>query len=116
MLNTILGRFRLAGYLEGISFLFLLLVAMPLKYFADSGDAVRISGMIHGVLFPLYLLAAVHAFLKLRWSFKQLLASFILGFLPAGTFFFDAYLRKEIRAGRAYATPQEAAATPRMVS
>ena len=94
----------------------LLLVAMPLKYFADSGDAVRISGMIHGVLFPLYLLAAMHAFLKLHRSFKQLLASFILGFLPAGTFFFYAYLRKEIRAGRACATLQEAAAAPRIAS
>jgi len=40
----------------------------------------------------------------------------ILGFLPAGTFFFDAYLRKEIRAGRSYATPQEAVSAPRIAS
>ncbi|MDO3410564.1 DUF3817 domain-containing protein [Saccharibacillus sp. CPCC 101409] len=110
MLKTVLGRFRLAGYLEGISFLFLLFVAMPLKYMADSGDAVRISGMIHGILFPLYLIAALHAYGRLRWSFKMLLSAVLLGFLPAGTFIYDAYLRKQIQAGRAYATPEAARA------
>lgn len=108
MLKTVLGRFMVIGVLEGISFLLLLLVAMPLKYAAGVDQAVTIVGGAHGALFVLYILAALHAFMELRWGVKKLLFAFVAAVLPAGTFVFEAHLKKEIRAGRMYGTVEEA--------
>src|SRR5262249_19012058 len=58
---TPLTRVRIAGLAEGVSFLLLLGVAMPLKYFADYPMAVTVVGTIHGVLFILFGLAVLDA-------------------------------------------------------
>ena len=54
--------FRMIALAEGISFLTLLFIAMPMKYFMGMPEVVRVVGSIHGVLFLLYvgLLAALH--------------------------------------------------------
>lgn len=44
-------RFLQVGHAEGISYLVLLGVAMPLKYFFDIPQAVRLVGSLHGFLF-----------------------------------------------------------------
>jgi integral membrane protein len=54
VLNSAVGRVRLVGTIEAISFLILLFVAMPLKYLAHQPDAVRYVGWTHGVLFISY--------------------------------------------------------------
>lgn len=46
--------FRLIGFLEALSFLILLLIAMPLKYIWGQPEAVKIVGSAHGGLFLLY--------------------------------------------------------------
>ncbi|MFC4596621.1 DUF3817 domain-containing protein [Cohnella hongkongensis] len=93
MLNTPIGRLRVVGTLEAISFLVLLLVAMPLKYFADYPDAVSVVGMAHGVLFVLYLLAIANALAarKLSWLLSAL--SVIAAFIPFGPFLVDRKIR-----------------------
>ncbi|MGW8956932.1 DUF3817 domain-containing protein [Paenibacillus sp. NPDC055715] len=101
MVTTVLGRFKVIGYLEGVSFLLLLLVVMPFKYMAGIDQAVSIVEMAHGVLFVLYILAALHAFSELRWGGKKLLLALGASVLPVGTFVFKSYLKKEIRAGLA---------------
>ena len=93
--NTSIGRLRLAGITEGISFLLLLLVAMPLKYFAGLPEAVKIVGWIHGLLFILYIIALINVRFSLRWSFMRMLVAFIAALIPLGTFLMDARLRKE---------------------
>ena len=55
MLQTPIGRLRLMGFIEGMSLLILLFIAMPLKYWADYPMAVTIVGSVHGGLFILYL-------------------------------------------------------------
>lgn len=94
MLNSAIGRLRLVGYAEGVSFLLLLGVAMPLKYAAGMPEAVQVIGLIHGVLFMLYVAAVAHAHwlgeLSRRWARWALVASV----LPAGPFVLDARLRK----------------------
>ena len=96
MLTSSLSRLRLVGLLEGVSFLVLLLVAMPLKYFAEQPLAVRCVGMAHGVLFLLYLLALVPAALDHRWSAKTVALAVIASLLPAGPFVFDAKVLKPL--------------------
>ena len=91
-LKTSLGRLRFIGWWEGVSFLVLLLIAMPLKYFAGSPKAVSVVGMAHGVLFVLYVLAAIHAALDYNWSWKKTALVLLASILPAGPFIVDAKL------------------------
>ncbi|MFC4076219.1 DUF3817 domain-containing protein [Salinithrix halophila] len=94
-MKTPLARFRIIGLLEGISFLILLGVAMPLKYAAGLPMAVTVVGWIHGILFVLYFLALAHAAMALRWSLVRVAGAAVASVLPFGTFVFDARLRQE---------------------
>jgi len=86
---------------EGVSFLTLLFVAMPMKYFMGMPEVVRVVGSIHGGLFLLYvgLLAIVH--IKQRWTLTFTLYAFIASVIPFGTFMLDKHLRdKEAVVGQ----------------
>lgn len=99
-LKTPLGRLRFIGCWEGVSFLVLLLVAMPLKYFAGEPAAVRVVGMAHGILFVLYVLAAIQAALEYNWPWKRTALVLVASILPAGPFIVDArLLRTQHAAG-----------------
>lgn len=91
--NTTLGRFRLVGIAEGCSYLLLLFIAMPLKYFAGIPDAVKYTGWVHGLLFVLFMLALLSVKINLNWSFKKSIIAFIASLLPFGFFIFDKSLR-----------------------
>ncbi len=92
-----LARFRMIALLEGISFLVLLFVAMPLKYFADMPLAVKYTGWAHGVLFVLYVFSLIEVALKLRWSLLTVFIAFVASLVPFGTFVLDAQLLKKSR-------------------
>ncbi len=92
-----IGRLRLAGISEGISYVLLLFIAMPLKYLMNSPQAVWYIGWIHGILFLLFILALTYATITLEWKFKKVLLAFIAALLPFGTFILDKSLRKEER-------------------
>ncbi len=79
-------RFRTVAIAEGISFLLLLFIAMPLKYFADMPLAVKYTGWAHGVLFIAYWVAAVPLFTKLKWDPKRIVGVGLASVLPFGTF------------------------------
>ena len=87
--------FRMIALAEGISFLSLLLIAMPMKYFMGMPEVVRVVGTMHGVLFLLYvgLLATLH--FRQRWSFMFSLYAFIASIIPFGTFVLDKQLREK---------------------
>jgi integral membrane protein len=97
-LKTPLGRLRVIGWWEGVSFLVLLGIAMPLKYFAGMPQAVRVVGMAHGVLFMLYVLAAIHAALEYNWPWKKTALVLLASVLPAGPFVVDAKLLRDEQA------------------
>jgi len=90
MLNSAVSRFRIIGLLEGVSYLLLLGVAMPLKYLAGEPMAVRYVGMAHGIFFILYLLAAVPVALQFCWGWRTLALVVLASLLPGGPFVFDA--------------------------
>jgi len=94
-LHTPLGRLRVIGLWEGISFLVLLGIAMPLKYFAGWPDAVRVVGMAHGILFMLYVVATVQAALEYNWPFKRTALVLAASVLPGGPFVVDAKILKQ---------------------
>ncbi|HEX6625805.1 MAG TPA: DUF3817 domain-containing protein [Pyrinomonadaceae bacterium] len=98
MLRTPIGRLRAIAFIEGVSYLVLLCVAMPLKYFAGLPSAVKTVGWIHGVLFVLYLLAVAEVAIKHRWPPARVLFALAASVIPFGTFVLDKQLRREEQA------------------
>lgn len=80
---------RRLGLVEGISFLVLMFIAMPLKYMAGQPLAVVITGWIHGVLFTLFCLALLRVKLVAKWPVKRCALVFIAALLPFGPFVID---------------------------
>ncbi|MGQ0504622.1 MAG: DUF3817 domain-containing protein [Myxococcaceae bacterium] len=93
-----LRQFRSIAFAEGISFVVLLFVAMPLKYFAGLPLAVRVIGSIHGLLFVLFLVALGRATVARAWPSSRALIAFGSSLLPFGTFVFDRSLHRELEA------------------
>jgi integral membrane protein len=92
--NTkILNRFLKVGFAEGISYLVLLLIAMPLKYFAGWPAAVKVIGMLHGILFIAFCITLVHAAIVYRLGIKKVIIAFLLSLIPFGTFFLEKNIK-----------------------
>ena len=90
-----LRQLRVVAFLEGISFLILLFVAMPLKYAAGLPGAVRVVGMANGVLFILFCVALFRAATDREWPFGRWAGAFVASLVPFGTFVLDRSLRRE---------------------
>ncbi|WP_025761236.1 DUF3817 domain-containing protein [Dyadobacter tibetensis] len=93
--KTALGRLRIVAFIEGISYLVLLGIAMPLKYMADMPEAVRLVGTAHGVLFVLFCMLLLQVTIEKGWSFKKAFLGFLSSLIPFGTFYADAKWFKE---------------------
>lgn len=99
MLNSPLRRLRFIGFWEGVSYLVLLLIAMPLKYLADWPLPVRVVGTLHGGLFILFILSVAEVTIRRPWwSLKFWGAAALASVLPCGTFVFDRWLRRVEKA------------------
>ena len=83
MLNDTFSRFRLISFIEGISYLILVFIAMPLKYILGYVLAVKIVGMAHGVLFMLFVVALMMAENRYKWKFLSF-QLFVYSLIPFG--------------------------------
>jgi integral membrane protein len=95
LFSTSLGKLRIIAFLEGISFILLLGIAMPLKYYWGIPEAVRIVGMAHGILFLLYIFYVILVRTENNWSLKTTFLAMIASVLPFGTFVADVKLFRE---------------------
>lgn len=95
LLRTQMGRLRLLAFVEGVSFLILLFVTMPLKYAFDIPGPNKVFGMVHGLLFVLYVLAVVQAKIERDWTIKKTLLALVASVIPFGTFWADVKLFRE---------------------
>lgn len=93
--QKLVHRFRMVGIAEGISFLILLLIAMPLKYMFNIPEAVKIFGWIHGALFIGFIYFAFEVMGTLKKNIGWFAKAFAAAFIPLGTFIFDRQLKKE---------------------
>jgi integral membrane protein len=109
VLHDPITRLRIVGFLEGVSYLLLLLVTMPLKYVWGQPQMVGVVGMAHGVLFIAFGAAVLHAAVAGRWSTRRVIAVMAAAVVPAGTFVLDARLRQEQRATTSASTAPAAA-------
>lgn len=84
---------RILGNVEGVSYLLLLFIAMPLKYAYDMPMAVKITGMAHGVLFVAYCMVLALCMKKFSWKLGFGVYLFIATLIPFGTFVTDRKLK-----------------------
>ena len=84
---------RIIALVEGVSFLVLLGIAMPLKYLADLPLAVKVAGWIHGVLFMAFGLLLLQTTVIARWPVARSAALFVAALLPFGPFVMDRRMR-----------------------
>ena len=83
------------GIAEGISFLVLLLIAMPMKYLMDIPEAVKFTGWAHGALFVAFIYFAFEVMGTLKKNLLWLAKAFLAAIIPFGTFIFDRQLKQE---------------------
>lgn len=89
------NRFRTIAKAEGISFLLLLFIAMPLKYFADMPMAVRIAGSIHGGLFIAFMIWMYLVYDRYNRDTRWMGRAFLASIIPFGTFIMDKHWKNE---------------------
>ena len=89
-----LKTFRILSVLEGISFLLILFITMPLKYMFDNGAPNKVIGMAHGFLFLAYVVMAIMMKSYMKWNNKTVGIVLLCSIIPFGTFWMDKkYLR-----------------------
>ena len=95
LFKTQLGRLRVLAFAEGVSFLILLFVTMPLKYFFGYPEPNRVFGLVHGLLFVLYVLVMIQIKIEQQWSFRKMMLALVAAIIPFGTFWADRKLFQE---------------------
>jgi len=97
-IGTPLNRFRFIALAEGISYLVLLFIAMPLKYYFNIAEIVKYTGWIHGLLFILYAVTLIPLRFSNQWGFGRLVYAMFLSFVPFGTFILDKKIKQELQS------------------
>jgi integral membrane protein len=85
---------RLVSLAEGVSYVVLLGIAMPLKYGANMPGAVKIVGSIHGALFVVFCVALLRAMLGARWPISRAALVFVASLVPLAAFWMDRRIRE----------------------
>ena len=87
-------KFRIFAFLEGVSYILLLFIAVPLKYWGGDESLVKLLGMPHGLLFVGYIMFSYLLKEDEKWNTKDFSIIMLGSILPFGTFYVDwKYLR-----------------------
>ena len=98
-----LKKFRLINKIEGISFIILLFIAMPMKYSFGYPIATKVVGMLHGLLVFAFIYQIIEAKKEAGFTLKETALYSILSLIPFGSFYTDKLLAKKIEAATATA-------------
>lgn len=97
--KTAIGRLRILAFLEGISLLVLVLIAVPLKYYFGDPSWVKSIGPVHGALFLLFVFNALRTGVEQNWKFRETTWKVLAAcFIPFGTFYLDYKILRNIPA------------------
>lgn len=97
-LSSPIKRLRLLALLEGSSLLFLVFIAVPLKYIWDIPEGSKMIGPVHGALFLLFVLSTINVAIKQKWKFTQVTWKVLIAcIIPFGTFYIDHKILKGIQ-------------------
>ena len=93
---NLISIFRLVAFFEGLSYVLLLLVAVPIKYSSGEAFFVKMLGMPHGILFVLYIAVALVLRIDNQWIKNNFLAVLIASVIPFGTFVVDFKFKRTL--------------------
>ncbi|MCP9755505.1 DUF3817 domain-containing protein [Lacihabitans sp. CCS-44] len=100
LIKTKIGRLRIIGFLEGITLLILVFVAVPLKYYFGNPSLTKMLGPVHGAIFLLFLFNSLSVGVEQGWKFRTTTWKVILAcFIPFGTFYIDKTILAKIKVG-----------------
>lgn len=88
--------FKYVALVEGVSALLLFFFAMPMKYAFQMPIFVKYFGMIHGILFSIYIVIATLLKFQEKWPIKKYLEICIASIPPFGTFYIDKKYLKDV--------------------
>ena len=81
--------FRITALLEGVSYILLLFIAVPIKYLFNDPSYVKLLGMPHGILFIAYIFFSIAGKFKYKWGYKDFFIISSASLIPFGTFYVD---------------------------
>lgn len=90
-----LSIFKKVAIAEGISYILLIFIAVPLKHFANMPLAVRYTGWVHGMLFVLYVAFVFMCMSEYKWKIGKTALIFLASLLPFAPFYVDKRLNEE---------------------
>lgn len=97
MYRTNIAKLRLLAFLEGMSFILLLAIGMPLKYMYNMPGPNLVIGMLHGILFIAYCVLVIIVRSEVKWNLTTTFWALLASFLPFATFVADAYIFKPVQ-------------------
>jgi len=100
-MSSALTRYRVAAYVVGVVLLLLVLVAMPLKYLADSPGLVAVIGPIHGFLYIVYLVVTFDLSMRQRWPLGRMVLLLLAGTVPFLSFVAERWATARVREATA---------------
>lgn len=84
---------RIASLLDGVSYLILVFLAMPLKYFADLPAAVSYAGRVHGGLFVMLYVLLLASTLSKTIPLRFAVLTAAAAIFPFAPYFIDLRFR-----------------------
>ena len=89
--------YRKVAVLEAYSYLFLIFVAMPVKYLLHIPELVKYFGWVHGVLAILFVVVLLITAIKYKWSILRVITYGVASVLPLIPFYFDKKIKEEYK-------------------
>ncbi len=102
-MSSALTRFRVVAYVVGVVLILLVLVAMPLKYLADSPGMVAVIGPVHGFLYIVYLVVTFDLSMRQRWPLGRMVLLLLAGTIPFLSFVAERWATARVREAAATA-------------
>ncbi len=96
LLKSHVGRLRIIAFLEGCSLLLLVFIAMPVKYLFNIPEATQTIGLIHGILFLLFIVATLTISILQKWTANRIFLVMFSSILPFGTFYVDKKILRKL--------------------
>ena len=94
-LSSPVSRLRIISLLDAVSYIYLMYCAIYLKRILGDADAIRIPGMIHGILFSIFCIALLDVWSVKKWSFKTVILVFLTCLIPLVPFWLEGWLKKQ---------------------
>ena len=96
-MSAALTRFRVVAYVVGVVLIVFILVAMPLKYFADSPGFVAVIAPVHGFLYMVYLVVTFDLSMRAKWPLSRMVLLLLAGTIPVLSFVAERWATAKVR-------------------